>query len=32
MKVEESVDNELEVSVNSSETNDSSYIYAFNIN
>ncbi|HEH4511789.1 TPA: hypothetical protein SG275_001750 [Campylobacter coli] len=32
MKVEESVDNELEVSVNSSETNDGSYIYAFNIN
>ncbi|MGI7717466.1 hypothetical protein ACNGMK_09500 [Campylobacter coli] len=32
VKIEGSVDNELEVSVNSSETNDSSYIYAFNIN
>lgn len=32
MKVEESVDNDLNVSNNVSETNDSSYIYAFNIN
>ncbi|QPX64760.1 hypothetical protein F367_134 [Campylobacter phage F367] len=31
-KIEGSIDNDLEISNNDSETNDSSYIYAFNIN
>ncbi|UZV40438.1 putative tail fiber protein [Campylobacter phage vB_CjeM_WX1] len=32
VKIEGSIDNDLEISNNDSETNDSSYIYAFNIN